>query len=100
MASYFDHKDEYDLVVFYEDIITDAESVCQSLFDLSGTSHKYIPAALEALKSDSQSGTFGKRGDKPKVTEKTLVEVDALLTQYGIPLQTTMSIGEFKKPIC
>ena len=32
--------------------------------------------ALDALKSDSQKGTFGKRGDKPKVDPVYLDQAD------------------------
>ena len=32
--------------------------------------------ALDALKSDSQKGTFGKRGDKPKVDPDYLDQAD------------------------
>ena len=35
-----------------------------------------LPQALDALKSDSQKGTFGKRGDKPKVDPAYLDQAD------------------------
>ena len=36
----------------------------------------YLTQALDALKSDSQKGTFGKRGDKPKVDPAYLDQAD------------------------
>ena len=33
---------------------------------------EHVPAAMEALKTDSQKGTFGKRGNKPKVDRADL----------------------------
>ena len=36
----------------------------------------YHHQALDALKSDSQKGTFGKRGDKPKVDPAYLDQAD------------------------
>ncbi len=77
--------------------MSDAETVCKKLFDLSNTDHKYVKQALEVLKSDSQKGTFGKRGDKPKVSETTYREVNAFLKELDIPLSTEMSVDEFKK---
>ena len=97
IEDYLKHKDEYDAVIFYEDIVSDAESVCKKLFDLSNTDYKYVPQALEALKTDSQKGTFGLRGAKPKTPPEVERSCNELLKEYGIPLSTDMSVDDFKK---
>ena len=67
MSEFLRNRDKYDLIVFYEDILAEPENVCRNLLEVCGISSDHVPKALEALKSDSQKGTFGKRGQKPKL---------------------------------
>ena len=60
------------MIVFYEDILANPEQVCKELLKVCEIPLEYVPKALEALKSDSQKGTFGKRGNKPKVDKADL----------------------------
>ena len=60
------------MIVFYEDILANPEEVCKKLLQVCDISLDAVPRALEALKSDSQKGTFGKRGNKPKVDRADL----------------------------
>ena len=69
-------RDDYDLVVFYGDILSNKEKVCKELLEVCEIPLEYIPEALDALKSDSQKGTFGKRGNKPKVDPAYLDQAD------------------------
>ena len=64
------------MIVFYEDILANPEDVCKKLLKVCDISLDYVPKALEALKSDSQKGTFGKRGNKPKLDQADLEWAD------------------------
>ena len=66
------------MIVLYEDIKDDPEAVCKRLLEVCEVPKEHIPLALEALQSDSQGGTFGKRGAKPKVDLKFFKPADKL----------------------
>ena len=51
------------MVILYEDIKADPEAVCKKLLEVCEVPKEHVPLALEALKSDSQGGTFGRRAD-------------------------------------
>ena len=72
-------KDIYHLVILYEDIVEDAEREARKVFKLLGLSTEYMPQALEALKEDSQKGTFGPRGVATHITDETYVKVQECL---------------------
>ena len=57
---------------------------------------KYVPEALNAFETDSQLGTFGKRGDKPKVDSVILDQADKVFAECGLPFMSRMSTAEFK----
>jgi hypothetical protein len=100
MSDYFKHKDDYHMVVLYEDILEDSEREAQRLFKLLGLDSQHIPHALEALKEDSQQGIFGARGDgNIVVLDSTHDKVDQLLKEYGIPIRLSMTVQEYKKVV-
>ena len=46
--------------------------MCKKLLKVCDVPEEHFPLALEAFKTDSQGGTYGKRGDKPKVDSDML----------------------------
>ena len=56
------HRDLYDMVVTYEDILSDPEGACRRLLEVCGIPERHLPAAVGAFETDSQNGTFGERG--------------------------------------
>ena len=54
---------------------------------------------MEAFKTDSQSGTFGRRGDKPKASRSTLDQADKVFAECGLPIKSDMEVEEFRRLI-
>ncbi len=101
MADYIKHRDEYDVVVFYEDLVAEPQVTCRRLFEATGTPPEYVPRAIKALERDSQEGQFGKRGAYGRVvTREEFDKVNAMLRECDVPLSTEMSLEQFKKVIC
>ena len=75
MEDYFRHKEDYHLAILYEDLTEDPEREARKVFKLLGLSTEYMPQALEALKEDSQKGTFGPRGVHAHITDETFIKV-------------------------
>ncbi len=69
------------------------------MFQLLGLNTEHIPAALEALKEDSQQGIFGPRGDIVVITDETFSKVDRVLKEYGLPLKVDMPYTEYKRVV-
>ena len=99
ISSFLRHRNDYDLIVLYEDIIKDAEDVCKKLLKVCGVPLEYVPRAMEALKTDSQKGTFGKRGDKPRASQSALDEADKVFAECGLPIKSDMEVEEFRNLI-
>ena len=87
------------MVILYEDIKADPEAVCKTLLETCEVPKEYFPLALEALKSDSQGGTFGKRGAKPSVDHEMLKPADKTFVECGLPMSSSTTSEEFKKLI-
>ena len=66
ITDYQRHKDIYQHTILFEDVIADPEREIKKIFDLMDIGHEHVPGALESLKEDSQRGTFGPRGKRPK----------------------------------
>ena len=66
-----------------------------------GISEKRVPAALRTLGEDSQRGTFGERGKRPKVEEKAKERLQALIHEMGMSnmLSCDMNLDEYRKLI-
>ena len=56
------HRELYDMVVTYEDILSDPEGACRRLLEVCRIPERHLPAAMGAFETDSQNGTFGERG--------------------------------------
>ena len=56
------HRELYDMVVMYEDILSDPEAACERLLEVCRIPARHLPAAMGAFQTDSQNGAFGKRG--------------------------------------
>ena len=99
ISSFLRHRDDYDMVVLYEDILGDPKAVCEELLEVCEVPKEYVPIAMEALETDSQKGTFGKRGDKPKVDDRAWDLADRVFQECGLPIESRMEAEEFKKVI-
>ena len=60
---------------------------------------EYLPMAMDALKTDSQKGTFGKRGNKPKASQHSLDMADKVFVECGLPIKSNMNTEEFRNII-
>ena len=87
------------MVILYEDIKAYPEAVCKKLLEVCQVHKEHFPLALEALKSDSQGGTFGKRGAKPSVDHEMLTTADKTFVECGLPISSRTTSEEFKKLI-
>ena len=98
--SYLRHKHIYRGVTFYEHLSAKpAEEIETLLTALKVNSSENVKLALKALKQDSQSGTWGNRGEKfitMTCSEKLLDEV---LRKLNIGLAMDMTWDEFKQLI-
>ena len=87
------------MIVLYEDILEDPKDVCKRLLEVCEVPLDYVPRAMEALKTDSQRGTFGKRGDKPKASQEALDQADIIFAECGLPIRNDMEVEEFRNLI-
>ena len=87
------------MVILYEDIKADPEAVCKKLLEVCEVPKEHVPLALEALKSDSQGGTFGRRGDKPSLDCDMLMPADKTFQECGLAISSRTTSEEFKKLI-
>ena len=78
----------YHLVILYEDLVEDPEREARKVFKLLGLSTEYMHTALEALKEDSQKGTFGPRGVTAHISDESFAKVVRLRISSFI-LQTS-----------
>ena len=84
------------MIVLYEDIQTDPQIVCKKLLDACEVPPEHTPNALKALEHDSQMGTFGRRGDKPRIDNDVLHPADNMFKAFGLPIRSGTSAQEFK----
>ena len=91
------HREDYHLIVLYEDIKTDPTYICKQLLEVCEVSKEHISRALDALKFDAQKGTFGKRGEKPTLKPELLVVADNLFKECRLPVNCRTSAKDFKK---
>ena len=74
-------------------------AVCKRLLEVCEVPEEHIPLALKALLSDSQGGTFGKRGAKPKVDFEFFKPADNLFEECGLSISSRTTSEEFKNLI-
>ena len=100
MAEYFETKHLYEKKLIFEDLTANPAKEIGDVFDVMGLDKVHIPKALTALKSDSQSGTFGPMGTGHiSVTEEKFEECDKILKELEVPISNAMSLDEFRKAI-
>ncbi len=100
MAAYFETKDIYERVILYENLSGNPEREVKAIFEIMGIPEKNVPLALEALKRDSQNGTFGERGKarKTQLEPWLLDKFDEYMKEVFLPqFHQNMSVPEFKK---
>ena len=93
------HRADYDMVILYEDIKADPETVIKKLLEICKVPKQHFPLALEALKLDSQGGTFARRGAKPSVDHEMLMPADKTFVECGLSISSRTTTEEFKKLI-
>ena len=97
---YFASKHIFEKILIFEDLVADTRRELGDVFDVMGLAKEHLPLALEALKEDSQKGTFGPMGnDHMKFDEKVFDDADRIMKEMGIPISTKMTIEEFRKLI-
>ncbi len=91
----------HSLAVFFEDLVSNPSDECKKLFKHLDIPLEHVPAALDALKQDSQKGTFGPRGKRPRIDEKELAGLEAFLQNLGGDPRLTchMSLESYKSLI-
>ena len=96
---YLRHKDKYDLAIFFEDIVSNPEQEIKKIFDLMNIDNLHVPKALEALKEDSQRGTFGPRGKRPKISDEEYAYLDSCLRSCEVDESITckMDLASLKE---
>ena len=99
VSEFLRHRDDYDLIILYEDIRSDPEAMCKNLLQVCEVPKEHVPLALEALKTYSQGGTFGGRGNKPSVDYDMLVPADNVFRECGLAINSRTTSEEFKRLI-
>ena len=74
-------------------------AVCKKLLEVCEVPEEHTPLALEALLSDSQGGTFGKRGAKPEGDLEFFKPGDKFFKECGLPISIRTTSEEFKNLI-
>ena len=98
MEQYTKNKELYEKVILFEDLCDRPAEVLEDIFSAIDISSVHIPAALDALKKDSQNGFFGKRGTYRKEDVSTVIDsLDKQFKDLGIPISMTMSFEDFRK---
>ena len=90
------HRDDYDLIVLYEDIKKDPKDICRKLLSVCEVAPEHRWEAMKALERDSQMGLFGKRGDKPRIGCNMLQPCDNMFKEMGLPIHSRTTDEEFK----
>jgi len=101
MTDYLRHKDMYDLAIFFEDVMANPERELKKIFDLMEIEYIFLPKALETLSKDSQRGTFGTRGKRPKISDKEFAFLDSYLRSCDVDERITceMDLDTLKKVV-
>jgi len=89
ISDYQRHKDFYKRAILFEDVITDPEKEIREIFNIMEIGHEHVPGALESLKEDSQRGTFGPRGKRPKISDEEYAYLDSRLRDVGMDPRIT-----------
>ena len=99
ISEFLRHRNQYDIIILYEDIVANPEATCRRLFEVCKIPLEFIPLALEALKSDSQKGLFAHKGPKPSAPKNDMVCADEMFAECRVPITCGMSSQEFRKLI-
>lgn len=93
--AYFESKDMFRKVVLYERLVEDPQGELQEMFDILDISYKHVPMALEALKKDSQNGTWGARGGGLSLDPEFLLTFNNYMDKLGLPVRHETSEKEY-----
>ncbi len=98
LTDYLRNREIYDMAIFFEDVIANPERECRKLFNFLDIPMSHVPAALDTLKEDSQRGTYGLRGERPKIKPKMFIKLDQYLRDLNMPEEVTceMSLDTLK----
>ena len=91
------HRELYDMVVMYEDILSDPEAACERLLEVCRIPARHLPAAMGAFQTDSQNGAFGKRGSNKYRMLSRQGNCSILLPDFTMTLSTLSAIRTFRR---
>jgi len=95
IKQYLKVKHIYKRAIFYENIAKDSQKELLQLFKLLNIPEDNLKYTSEALKHDSQNGTFGQRGKVMDLPPDVDDRMDDIFAEYGIPVRKSMSPEEF-----
>ena len=97
IAMYRKMKKRYVATILYEDLVKEPKKVIKDLFDSLGISKEFLELSLEALKTDSQQGLFGKKGSsKTKDQSEALCKLDSIFKQFNVPFSSDGTLEQLK----
>ena len=93
-------KDIFQKRMIYDDFVADPEGNIKDIFEIMELDSKHLPLALEALKEDSQKGTFGRMGNSHIIlTDEDIAPCDRVFKEAGLPITCKMPMDDFRKII-
>ena len=104
-ASFFGYyirdKQNYDVCVFFEDLVDDAKKALSEVFTAIGMDLQHLELGMTALRHDSQKGVIGARGNENIVIrEQEFATMDKMYKELGLPVSSKMTLEEMKKAFC
>ena len=99
MACYLLHKDIYQHVVVYEEMISNIISGTKLLFEKLDFPADYVPETLTALTKHSQNNIFG-TSDMNKnelISQEDWIKADNVFQELDVPIKVNMKMDEFSK---
>ena len=98
VATYFDHKDIYEHVILYENLVENPTEEVLKTFKILDIPEHHLRKALSALEKDSQNGTFGSQGGGRKLalSKEDLQELDGYLKDFDLPFRHDITVDDFK----
>ena len=90
-------KNKYVATILYEDLLKEPKNEIQQLFNSLGISNEFLDLSMEALKTNSQQGLFGKKGSS-KTNDQTeaLCKLDSIFKQFNVPFSSDGTLEQLK----
>ena len=98
LQCYLNDIDLFSKAIIFEDLKANPREGLTDIFNIIGIDTKHIDNSLEALKTDSQKGTFGKLGSENlKISEAILDLCDEMFAECGINWSRKTTLPELRK---